>query len=176
MIWNNEKEFGFVAKFFHWLIAFAIIGLLSVGYFMQGKTIVNFHQLTGLTVLSFAVPRLIWKMINQSPKLPNNLLKIEKIAAKSVQALLYLCMFIMPISGWMMSTAYGLIPHIGSLYFPCPGVENNQVFANNVEVVHNTVSFILLGLIVMHIGGALKHTFIDKDPSVLRSMLPRFKK
>lgn len=176
MIRNNEKEYGTVAKFFHWLIALGIITLLSMGYIMEGRAVVNIHQLIGLTVLTFAVPRIIWKLMNRDPKLPDGLLKIEKIAAKTVQVLLYVCMFAMPISGWIMGTAYGLIPHIGDFYMPFPGVGNDQELGNIFSNIHYCTSFALLGLFGMHVAGALKHTFIDKDPSVIKSMLPKFKK
>ena len=176
MIKNTKEHYGSVAKFFHWIIAFLMIGMLALGFIMQGKAVVNVHQLIGFTIFVLAVCRLIWKLINPSTVLPHSLLKIEKIAAKTVQALMYPCMFAMPISGWMMSTAYGLIPHFWGMKFPMPGIENDQDFGHAVEDVHNTLAIVLIILIFMHVMGALKHHFIDKDPTILKSMLPSCKK
>lgn len=175
MLKNTEREFGSVAKFFHWVIALLIIGMLCYGYIMQGIDATNLHQVTGLCILILAAVRIVWRFFNPAPKLPASLLTIEKFAAHTVQALLYLCMFLMPITGWMMSTAYGLIPHIGSFEIPMPGIENDQSFGHMIENIHNTCAVVLIVLICMHVAGALKHHFIDKDPSILRSMLPKFR-
>ncbi len=176
MLKNTKQNYGSIAKFFHWLIAALIIFMLFLGYLMMGVTVTNIHQITGLCILTLVACRLIWKLINPFPLLPDTVSKLEKMAAHTVQVLLYVCMFGMPLSGLAMSTAYGLIPHIASFTIAMPGIDINQPLGDQFKLIHNSLAYVLIALISLHILGALKHQFIDKDPRVLDSMLPRFKK
>lgn len=176
MLTNSKQKFGSISQFFHWLMAFLIIAMLFLGFLMTGKKITNVHQLTGLLILTLAACRLIWTLFNPKPALPDTVSKLEKLAARTVQALLYVCMFGMPLSGWAMSTAYDLIPQLGNLTFPMPGISIDQQLGDFFKTIHNTLALILIGLIGLHVLGALKHQFIDKDPSVLKMVLPNFKK
>ena len=176
MLKNSSERYGSVAKFFHWLIALLIFTMLFLGYLMQGLAVVNVHQIIGLTILTLVACRLIWKLFNPYPQLPPTVSKIEKIGAKTAQAGLYICMFGMPLSGWTLSTAFGTIPHIGNIMLPAPWIGNNQALGHFFQSIHNTLAIVLMALIFMHVMGALKHQFIDKDPTVLKSMLPSFKK
>lgn len=176
MLKNSYKEYGTLAKFFHWTVALLIISMLCLGYLMEGLRVVNVHQIIGLTILTLAACRLIWKLFNVAPRLPPTVSKIEKLGARGVQICLYLCMFGMPLSGWTMSTAFGIIPQIGNMMFPAPWIPIDQSLGHAIEYIHNTLAFVLIGLVCLHVMGALKHQFIDKDPTVLNSMLPRFRK
>ena len=175
MLTNTREIYGSISKFFHWLIALLIITMLFLGFLMIGQKAVNLHQLTGLTILALAAFRLIWSIFNQHPRLPNTVSTLEKIAARGVQGLLYLCMFGIPLSGWAMSTAFGFAPHIANMNLSMPGIPIDQQLGSFLETVHNTLAFVLIALISLHILGALKHQLIDKDSQVLRSMLPSFK-
>lgn len=174
MLKNSQLSYGSLAKFFHWLMAFLMICMIFLGFLMVGKSLTNVHQITGFVIFTLAACRLIWKLFNPTPKLPDTVSKLEKIAAHTVQALLYVCMFGMPLSGWAMSTAFDLVPHIGSLHFPMPGINIDEAQGNFFQEIHNTLAYVLIVLIGLHVGGAFKHTFIDKDPQVLKSMLPSF--
>jgi cytochrome b561 len=174
MLKNTLENYGSVSKFFHWIIALLIIGMLFLGYFMVGQKILTLHQLIGLSILTLATCRLIWIISNTHPRLPSTVSRLDKLAARSVQVLLYVCMFGMPLSGWAMSTAFGFIPHIGTYYLPMPGISVDQSLGIFLENIHNTLAIILIALIGLHVAGALKHYFIDKD-SVLQSMLPKSK-
>lgn len=176
MLKNTHEQYGSVAKFFHWLMALLIIFMLCFGFLMEGESVVNVHQLIGLLLLILVACRLIWKLFNPRPILPPSVSTFEKAAAITVQTLMYVCMFGMPLSGWIMSTAFGLIPQIGNDIIPAPGIPNNQPLGHIFQDTHNTLAFILIGLVCLHVLGALKHQFIDKDSTVLTSMLPRIKK
>lgn len=175
MLKNTLQNYGSLSKFFHWTIALLIIFMLFLGFLMVGQKILTLHQLTGLTILTLATFRLIWILSNPHPRLPPDVTRFDKVLARSVQGLLYVCMFGMPLSGWAMSTAFGFNPHIGNFYLPMPGIPNDQSLGLIIKNIHNTMALVLIGLIALHIAGALKHYFIDKD-GVLESMLPRFKK
>lgn len=171
---NTTEKYGSIAKFLHWLTALLIIVMLFIGYFMDNwgsAAIYNLHKLIGLSILGLVLVRALWAIINRRPRLPDDMNKLEKFLAHCVQGLLYLCMFVMPLSGWAMSTAAGHYPHIGSMIFPLPGIPLNQTLAGNLFAIHSTSAIILITLISLHILGALKHHFIDKN-TVLKKMLP----
>ena len=85
--------------------------------------------------------------------------------------LLYLLMFAVPLSGWLMSSAKGFqTVWFGLLPLP-------DLLSKNVELgkllaeVHELLNFTMAALVIAHLGAALKHHFIDRD-DVLTRMLP----
>jgi len=71
-----------------------------------------------------------------------------------------------------MATASNKIPvYLGWFRVPFPGILPDKVLAHWMSEAHYVIAFILLGLIALHIAGALKHRFIDKD-DVLNRMMP----
>jgi len=173
MLKNTPTQYGSVSRFFHWIIALLIIGMLIFGYLMTGLSLLNIHKCIGMFILTLAAVRLIWTLFSTHPKLPENNPKLDTIAARTVQVLLYVCMFGMPLSGWAMATAFGEAPHIYNLNFPMPGIGINQDLGSIAESIHGTLAIILIILLCLHALGACKHFLIDRD-NVLESMLPIF--
>lgn len=171
MLTNTKDSFGSIAKFFHWTIAILIITNIVCGFLMKGLTVLNYHKLVGLSVLFLAIFRLFFFIISVKPKLPDTLPLIEKIAAYSVKYLLFIFMFSLPITGWIMATAYGVPPTIAGHTFPFPFFHFSSQNATFAQFIHNTLAFIIIAIVLMHVGGALKHHFIYKD-NILKRMLP----
>ena len=121
--------------------------------------------------MTLAACRLIWILFNPHPRLPDSVSRLEKIAARAVEGLLYVCMFGMPLSGWAMSTAFGSFPMVMGVALPMPFVPVDRDWAMTFENIHGTLALILIGLISVHVLGALKHYFFDKD-QVVQNMLP----
>ncbi len=179
MLINMKQSYGSIAKLFHWLIAVLVIGLLIAGYFMDqigDKSIklqvFNLHKLFGLSVLALILLRLLWRLANPIPLLPAEMVLWERLLEKTVKAFFYISLFVMPLSGWIFSTAVGHAPHLGHLTFAAPFVPFNKSLANQVFNIHATFAVIIIGLLCVHIAGALKHHFINKD-IVLSRMLPK---
>ena len=108
---NTKTSYGYGAKFFHWLIALLVIGLLAAGLYMDAMDasplkfkIYNWHKSLGFMVLWLVALRLIWKFFNSQPDLisPH---RWERLTARGVHFLLYICLFLQPLSGWLMSSA-----------------------------------------------------------------------
>ena len=87
---------------------------------------------------------------------------------------MYLLMFAIPLSGWLMSSAGGFtVNYFGVL--PLPDlVDKNKALFEQLKEIHEILNFSLLGVVVIHIVAALKHHFMDKD-ATLRRMLPWIK-
>ncbi len=178
MLKNSEYEFGLVAKFFHWLMALAIIGMLILGLYMVGLgttpnkfKLYGIHKSVGATILAFAVLRLLWRAMNLIPKMPEHMPKWEKIGADLSHYALYVCMLFMPLSGWLMSSAAGFPVSVFG-WFKLPDlIQPNADMRKLFGTAHFYIAYTLIGLICLHVLAALKHHFIDKD-NILKRMLP----
>ncbi len=183
---NTKDTFGSVAKSFHWLSAFLVISLLFLGFFMGDipkstawhKIAKNWHQLLGLFLLILVVLRSLWSLINIKPQSVGKPSKLELFLIKLTHTILYIFMFIIPVSGWIMSSAKGKLvklPTLAGYHFAMPGIPLDINLAKLAHQLHEIFAWILVVLITLHVLAALKHHFIDKD-NILKRILPNFNK
>lgn len=165
-------------KFFHWLIALIVICMLGGSFFLDDlpkpyiSTAFMIHKSFGITVLVLMLLRLYWLKHTGRPQLPPSMPAWEKFLSRFVQYSLYFFLIIQPLSGWIMSVAANRIPsYFGLIELPFPGISSDKGLATFMETCHIIIAWIIIGLLVLHVAGALKHHFINKD-NVLRSMLP----
>lgn len=173
---NTANSYGIISKSLHWIIALLIIAAWLVGYFGDDVTntdlksnLIGLHKSVGMLILMLVVIRLSWRAYDGAPE-PTGINLIMATAAKMIHYLLYVFMFIQPLSGWAMSSAAGYNPTFFGL-FTFPGlVPKNPDLATIFFGIHNTCAMLFLILFVLHVGGALFHHFIIKD-NTLRRML-----
>ena len=173
-------KYTLLMRILHWLIALLILGMIGVGWYMAGLPddhptkydIYPIHKSFGITLLGLVVIRLLVRFFSPIPELPRALAWWEKLLTKTVHFLLYLLMLLVPISGYMMSDFAGFpVEWFG---IEIPGfVEDNMESSQGALDAHGLLPYILLGLIVLHLLGLLKHRFLDKnkDTDVLKRML-----
>lgn len=177
---NTISTYGVISKILHWTIALLILIQFYLVYWKHAmlpekSAIANFyinglHKPIGVVVLLLAIFAVTWKVNNPKPNYPLTMPKWEKQSAIFVQSLLYLILFAMPISGLIMSTAAGYPPNFFGLYQFPQFLENNEVMAQFFFNVHEITSYLVITLVVIHVGAAIKHHFIDRD-DVLKRML-----
>jgi cytochrome b561 len=169
----SEYSTGF--KFIHWLIAVLVILMLSLSFFLDdapesyAPTAYMVHKSIGLSILFIMLLRLIWVSYTGRVPLPEAVPRWEKFLSRLVQYLFYFFLILMPLSGWIMSTAANKPPSyfgLGTIAFP--GIEVSKPLAKSMNEVHEIVAWILIILAILHIVGALKHHFIDRDDVLLR--------
>jgi len=163
-LYNTNTTYGSAAKTFHWLLALLIIGMLTLGLYMEGVPLgpdkfklYGLHKSTGITVLLLVALRLGWKFANVSPLLPDAMAAWEKFAAKAGHWTLYALMFAMPLSGWGMSSAAGLPVSVFGLFTLPDLVQPDKILKHNLQELHETLAWVLIGLIVLHALAALLH-------------------
>lgn len=172
---NTPNRYGLANIFFHWatVILIAIIfplGLIMVGlgYYDSGyQTYPPIHKSLGMILMLMTLLRVIWITFSPLPKaLPQP--KMMKKVAKLVHHLLYLLIGIIGLSGYLISTADGRgIDVFG--WFTVPAlIEPIKNQADIAGQIHLYAAWTLIGLIALHVAGALKHHFIDKDRTLLR--------
>ena len=169
------------AIFLHWFMALALAANFILGLTMsdlplspQKLQFYSWHKWAGITLLGLVTLRLIWRVIKRPPELLPAPLWQQR-AAKISHVLLYGLMFAIPLSGWLMSSAGGFtVSYLGVLPLPDLVGKDKELF-ETLKEVHETLNFILLGLVILHVLAALKHHFVDRDAS-LRRILPWVRK
>jgi cytochrome b561 len=162
----------------HWLIALLILAAFPLGLYMHDLPLsphklrlYSYHKWIGVTVFVLAVIRLSWRTTHRPPPLPDGMPAWERLAAEGVHYLLYALIFVIPISGWLMSSAKGM----QTVWFgvlPLPDlVAKDKALGDLLHDVHTMLNFAMLGLLFAHVGGAFKHHLIDRD-DVLARMIP----
>lgn len=179
---NSRTEYGSVTKFFHWLLFLLIAGMLAVGFIMvemndsPGKfRLYFFHKAIGLLILGLMALRLLWTVSNPKPQLPTHVPSLLRWGAIGGHWLLYLLLFAMPLSGWILSCAAGHPPSFFGLFQASLPIEKNKALASFMGEVHETIAWIIIVVVSFHIIAALIHHYYFKD-NVLRRILPFGKK
>lgn len=166
----------------HWLIALLIFAAFPLGLYMHDLPLsptklrlYSYHKWIGVTIFMLAIFRLWWRARHPTPALPLTMKKWEKIAAHATHHSIYLLLIIIPLSGWLMSSAKGF----QTVWFgvlPLPDlVGKNKELAATLETLHIIFNFTLLALVVAHIGAAIKHHYAERD-DILTRMLPFLQK
>ena len=168
-----SNNYNAVAKFFHWAIALLIICNFIGGLTLDLHHLYAIHIQSGLLILTLATLRLIWRIISQYPaKIDTGF--IEKSAAQLVQFLLYVLIFAIPISGILMVQAKGhTLEYFGVLQIPTFVQPQIKLVAHQFKEVHEYLAYGIITLVILHVLGALKNHYINRN-QVLRRMLPKF--
>ncbi len=175
---NRTPRYTAPAIALHWTIAVLILGLIPLGLYMTGLQLsilkirlFAWHKWLGLTVLALAVARLAWRAGHAPPPLPGAIPAWQRAIAAGLHHLLYVLMFVIPLTGWATSSAAGVqVVWWGVL--PLPNLlAKNDALAHVLGTVHSLLNDALIGLVALHVAAALKHHIIDRD-GVLTRMLP----
>ncbi len=178
MFRNTTEKYGLVSKLLHWLIAFSIIGLIGLGWWMVGLSYydkwyhqgLELHRAIGMLVLFMATIFIGWKMLSPSPALQSSLNPLEKMGAQSVHIILLLAMFIIPITGYVISTSSGS----GFTFFNVFDIPAIAIIAEAIRdlaiSIHFYLAYGIAAIVVLHAGAALKHQFIDKKGTLKRML------
>lgn len=178
IIRNTRARWGAVSQLLHWLIvalialqaALGLTGImLPLG--VDKLAVLATHKSIGITILALAALRLLWRWINPTPPLPSNLKPYERILAHVTHKGLYVLLFAMPITGWIMTSARGFPASWFNLVQLPDFVPKSEALYGAMVVTHAALACSLAVIVALHIAGALKHHFVLKDDT-LRRMLP----
>lgn len=175
---HNTQSYTRTAKALHWLIALLIIGMLCLGLYMDALPfnalkfqLIQTHKSIGITILLLVVVRLLWRFTNPAPMLPAHMPLWQKATAHITHLALYVLMFAMPISGYVMSDAAGYHPSWFGVSVPIVS-PINPALSKILAEFHQYAAYTLIALLLAHVGAALYHHVIVKD-NTLRRMLPQ---
>jgi len=159
----------------HWLVALLIFVAFPLGLYMadlplspEKLKLISYHKWIGVTVFMLAGLRVVWRLTHTLPPLPASVAGWQRRVSAVAHGLLYLLILVIPISGWLMSSAKG----IQTVWFgvlPLPDlIGKDKALGHLLEEVHETLNYTLLALVVLHVAGALQHHFIERQPFLQR--------
>lgn len=129
----------------------------------------NLHKSIGVTLLALIAIRIFWRITHRPPAMLSSYKIWERKLATATHHFLHLLMVALPISGIIMATysKYGVKWFGFDLIAGLDNKDMRELF----KEVHEVIGFVLLAMIILHIAGALKHKFIDKDETMKRMSL-----
>ncbi|HEY0720510.1 MAG TPA: cytochrome b [Gammaproteobacteria bacterium] len=171
MLKNSTENYGSLSKVIHWLMAILIVMLLAVGFYMTGLDkedpargqIYGMHKAFGTLALIMVVIRVVWLRISAAPALPAVFTPKEKRLVSSIKGVLYLLMFLAPISGYVMSSAAGRATSFFGLFDLPMLIGENKALAGIAHEAHELLAFLMIAFIVVHVAGAIKHRLKDRN-------------
>lgn len=167
---NNYQSFGTITKLLHLIISILFIVQFVLVYWRDyvsnanplNMQLIMLHKSFGFTLLFLGLFFIIWRLFNVKPLYPLHMAKWEKFLANTTHYLLYLTILIMPLTGVMMSFLSGR----GIKWF---GLAVPNYFNIDKELAglfysgHVWLSYAIIGLVILHVAGALKHYYLSSD-------------
>ena len=174
---SNDRQWGSVAKLFHWIIALAILGNGIFGLLMdlarspmQKINWLALHKSIGLTVLALVLLRVLWRWGDGHPReVPAP--RWQQLGARTVHGVMYVLIVALPLSGWWFNSVTGKPLQWFKLFNLPALVAKNDDMRHFSHAVHEYLFWLLILVLLAHVGAALKHHVFDND-NVLRRMLP----
>lgn len=165
----------------HWLLGAALIAAFALGAYMadlpfspQRLKLYSWHKWAGVCILVLSLLRLVWRLTHRPPQLPAAIADAmpawQRVAHHATHLGLYLLFFAVPLIGWAYSSAAGF-PVVLFGLLPLPDfVPVDKALADTLKQAHEFAANAMLGLVLLHVAGALKHA-IDRD-GLLQRMNP----
>ena len=171
-------RWGVVSQLFHWTCAALVVALGAIGLYMTELSspvakirIYALHKSLGITLLALVVLRLLWRWTRPAPGPVPGMSRHLRLAADGTHGLLYVMMIAMPLSGWLYNSASGY-PLQWFRRFNLPALAGkDEQLARLAHALHEYGFWLLLVLVVGHVGAALYH-HLFLDDGTLHRMLP----
>ncbi|WP_233837821.1 cytochrome b [Paraburkholderia sp. ZP32-5] len=173
---GRAPAYGIVARTLHWLTVLLIAVQFVIGWTMpdvhkdtQPVGLIAWHLGVGSALIAVMVLRVVWRLTHQPA--PDDLPPLLGFASRVTHFLLYVCLLLVPLLGWINASSRGWQVRLASVV-PYPSLSpTGSPFGHAMGDVHGILAWVLFALIVMHVLAALFHRFILKD-HVMQRMAP----
>lgn len=176
---KQRQSLSITTKLLHIIVAVAFIGLIAVGIYMvntENYALYSVHKSVGAIVFVIALVRVWWRVKKGWPSDLGNASKGQAFLARLIHWVLITATLLFPITGLMMSIGGGRGLSIFSFDLIAANIDavSGKAVALNGSIaelggfIHTMIPPIVIFAIVLHIAGALKHHFIDKDETLKR--------
>ena len=183
---NTADSYGSVARTLHWLTALLILTAIPLGAIanrlpydtaeaLASKAqLFSLHKTVGVAAFLIGLSRILWALTQTQPAPLHPERRIEVLAASVVHWALYLSLMLVPLTGWVHHAATtGFAPILWPLGQGLPFVPQSEPVAKLAGSLHWVFTKVLLGAIILHIAGAMKHHFVDRDATLRRMISGR---
>jgi cytochrome b561 len=174
----DAETYSRTAVLLHWAGAALILTLLVLGFWMETiprKTpdrnlYLNLHKSLGLLAAALILIRVAVRARTQPPRFPSSLPPWQQTAARWSHRLLYACMILQPLAGYLSSSfnKYGV--RFFGLQLPHWGWED-PALRSLFSGVLSAIAWTLSVLICLHVLAAVRHGLRGRN-EILRRMLP----
>jgi len=165
------------SRAFHWVTAVLVLAAATLGLLIAHAApedeatrlrLYSIHESVGLTILAITLARLAWRIGHPAPPLPADMPAALRLLARANHAAFYLWLLVMPVLGFLGTNAWGFpVTLYGLVPIPAP-VGKNVPLAEALTSAHAAMGWILLGMIALHVAGALWHQFVRRDGTLDR--------
>lgn len=183
----DVRRYTKTAMLLHWVVAIGIVANVALAWVWPHladesvRPAIDTHKSIGVTLLGLAILRLLWRFGHRPPPYPARYKGWERAASHVVHWGLYLILFAMPLTGWIMDSAYkdaashpmhwfGTVefPRIGFVMALEPALRDRV--HDGFGAAHSLLQWLLYLLVFIHVAGALKHQI--EGEKELQRMLP----
>lgn len=165
-------------KAIHWIMAGLILTTVPIGLTMTRlpagnlqNRLFDLHESIGSTIFALVCIRLAVRLVRGVPEAHPALPRWQRIAAETTHRALYGLVFLLPILGWLGSSAFGATVSVYGLFDLPRLIPENKPLSDVLFLLHLSGAYLLTGLVALHIGAAILHAFVAHD-GVVRRMLP----
>ncbi|ARS26442.1 cytochrome b [Sphingomonas sp. C8-2] len=176
---ESRFRYSTVSIIVHWTIFVLILANATFGGWMEDAPpseklgYYQLHKSVGITVLLLSLFRLGWRIAHPWPPFPEGMKLWERLFARGTHILFYVLMIGAPLLGWAAASAGGApeVPLYGAVPAPNLPLPQGEQLSDAFGDWHKVMVKAIYVVLALHVLGALKHHFIDRD-LVLHRMLP----
>ncbi len=176
---NSPQSFGLVSRIIHWTMALLIIGMLALGLRIEGMEpglsnlwLYGLHKSIGLILLALVLLRILWHIISPPPAPTGPPDAWPQRLARATHLAIYALLLVIPLSGWIASSASGLDVMLFDRWVIPSIAPVSETWENAGWTVHGVATKLLMGLLLLHVAGALKRE-MDGDGTLTRMIRGR---
>ncbi|MFL6653990.1 MAG: cytochrome b [Sulfurifustis sp.] len=173
---TSSGGYTLTAVVLHWVLVAVIFTQIGLGWYMtnlpQGpgrSWYFALHKSLGLTAALLIAARVVWRLTHPAPSLPAWFPAWQARAARLSHRLLYACMIILPIAGYVSAEFYKYPTRFWGYKLPRWGWEN-ELLNNIFSGIHFYTSWVLVALIAVHVAAAIVHA--RRRDGIFRRILP----
>lgn len=176
MLRSSSARFGTLAIIFHWVVALGVIALFGLGLYMTGladddpwhASAPALHKALGVLLFGVILLRWAWRLFDARPAPLSSYTTFERWTASAMQWVMYALLILIPASGVLVSTADGHAIHVFG-WFDVPALISGLPQQEDIAgEIHEILSWLLIGLVVLHALAAIKHQVFDHDDTLRR--------
>ena len=175
---NSVERYGWVSILLHWLMAIVLIAMYFVGDYMVELDYYDtwyhrapeIHKEVGVVIGTLMIFRLLWNAFQISPRHVGEDRAAVKFMAKAAHYFLYALVFLLVVSGYLISTAKGQGIDVFGLFELPALLPDDKDRGELAGEIHEWLGLGFMALIALHALAALLHHFIFKDQTLKRML------
>jgi cytochrome b561 len=176
-LFDSDSVYGWISILLHWLTAIVIIVLWFIGKGIMSAEpeSVDAQRQLHVSIAAGAwlaiMIRIIWRFRSGHPHIRGQTLLIHRVAKVAHYAML-IVLLLMLISGPLIVWTGGHSIAVFDWFTISGPIGESESARELAWFIHSNSAWMLLVLVLLHIGGALKHLMFHADDTIARMIWP----